>query len=133
MATSSSGTVCYALSDGQWDGTGTPTEDQLEYGCGGQLWMGPNRPPEHLTRPDQFGGFFAAEVGLVVYGVSPYPRATEVIVEGDGVDRTLPVRADSLGYGDAFPEASQATSLTLTFLDAGGQVLGSKRVVAQVG
>ena len=44
IATSSSGAVCYAMSNGQWDGQGTPRRDQIgDYGCGGVIWAGPGR------------------------------------------------------------------------------------------
>ena len=133
VATSSSGGVCYAMSDGQWDGEGSPAKDELEYGCGGQLWAGPGRPTEELTRPDQLGGFFKDTAEPLVYGVSPYPDAASVRVQGRGVDRTLEVRADSHGYGAALPEAVHARAVTLTFLDADGRVLGSKQSIAPVG
>jgi len=133
IATGSPGEVCYALSDGQWNGEGSPTKDQLEYGCGGQIYVAPGRPTEELTRPDQFGGFFNDDDGPMVYGVSPYPGTVEVRVRAAGVDRTLPVRADSLGYGSALPEAAQVPAVTLTFLDADGHELGSKRSIAPVG
>ena len=48
-------------------------------------------------------------------------------------DRTLPLRADSHGYGAAIPEASAAIAVTLTFLDDAGRELGSKRLMAPVG
>ena len=49
------------------------------------------------------------------------------------MDRTLPVRPDSHGYGAAIPEASGAVAVTLTFLDEAGRELGSRRIVAPVG
>lgn len=125
--------VCYAYADGTWDGVGSPTKDELDYGCGGQIWVGPDAPPAELTRPDQFGGFFKDNEGPLLYGVSPYADAVAVHVQGTGVDRTLPVRADSHGYGDALPEARQAPAVTLTFLAADGHELGTKRVVAPIG
>jgi hypothetical protein len=85
-----------------------------------------------LTRPDQLGGFFKDEDPMV-YGVSPYADAVAVRVVGNGVDRTLPVRSDSHGYGAVVPEAANAKAVTLTFLDGAGQVLGTKRVIAPVG
>ena len=134
VARSSKGAVCLAISDGAWDGEGSPTEEELStYGCGGDLWVGPGLPPEELTRPDQLGGFFKDNDGPLVYGISPYPDTTSVRVEGRGVDRTLPVRSDSLGFGAALPEAGGARSLRLTFLDEEGRVLGSKEVIAPVG
>jgi hypothetical protein len=133
LATTSGGQVCTASTDGTWDGNGTPTADQFgDYGCGGMLWDGPGRPPVEFTRPDQLGGFFKDEEPLV-YGVSPYAGTVAVRVQGDGVDRTLPVRSDSLGYGAALPEAAHAKAVTLTFLDSAGQVLGTKRVIAPIG
>jgi hypothetical protein len=133
VATSSKGGVCVAMSDGAWDGQGTPTEDQLGmYGCGGEIWVGPGDRSEELTRPDQVGGFFK-DTEPMVYGVSPYADAVAVRVEAPGVDRTLPVRSDSHGYGDTLPGADAARAVTLTFLDAGGDVLGTKRLVAPVG
>lgn len=125
--------VCSAMTDGSWDGTGTPDKSELEYGCGGDIWTGPDTPPAELTRPEQLGGFFKDFDGPLVYGVSPYADAVAVRVQGIGVDRTLPVRADSHGYGSALPEAAQAPAVTLTFVDASGQVLGTKRVVAPIG
>jgi hypothetical protein len=116
-----------------WNGEGTPREDQLEYGCGGEVWVGPNRPPQELTRPDQVGGFFKDYETPILYGISAYPDAVTVEVEGRGVERTLPVRPDSHGYGAALPEADDAAAVILTFLDADGETLGSKRVVAPVG
>ena len=133
IATSSSGTVCYAFSDGQWNGEGSPTEDQLEYGCGGTVWVGPDHPSEDLTRPEQLGGFFKDTETPILYGVSPHPDAVEVRVQGEGVDRTLPVRSDSHGYGAALPEAEAVSRVTLTFLDSDGRVLGTKRLVAPGG
>lgn len=133
VATSSAGQVCSASSDGTWDGTGTPTKDQIsDYGCGGVV-LGPDLQPVELTRVDQLGGFFKDFDGPMVYGVSPYPTAVAVRVEGRGVDRTLPVRSDSHGYGAALPEAAGARAVTLTFLDAGGANLGTKRIIAPVG
>lgn len=125
--------VCYAYTDGTWNGEGTPAKDQLDYGCGGESFVGPDVPPGELTRPDQIGGFFKDTDGPMVYGISPYVDAVAVRVQAEGVDRTLPVRADSHGYGAALPEAGQVPAVTLTFEDADGQVLGSKRVVAPVG
>ncbi|TNM39768.1 hypothetical protein FHP29_12990 [Nocardioides albidus] len=132
VATSSTGKVCYAMSDGVWDGTGTPTKKELEYGCGGIIWVGDDVPPQELTSPDQLGGYFTDSEPLV-YGVSPWPAATQVRVQAPGVDRTLPVRDDSHGYGAALPEAVGVPQVTLTFLDAQGQVLGTKVSVAPVG
>jgi hypothetical protein len=134
IATSSSGEVCYAYSDANWDGEGTPTASQLEHGCAGEV-SDPS-DPNHvvpLERPDQLGGFFKDDGEPILYGVSPYRDAVVVRVQGSGVDRTLPLRADSLGYGSTLPGASRAESLTLTFLDSAGHTLGSKTVVAPVG
>ena len=134
VATPVSGTgVCYAMADGTWDGQGTPTKDQLDYGCGGEVWAGPGKPPEELARPEQLSGFFKDSDGPLIYGISPYADAVAVRVEGPGVDRTLPVRADSHGYGDALPEAGGAAAVRLTFVDASGRELGSTRFVAPVG
>lgn len=132
IATSSTGKVCYADADGTWDGEGNPTKEQLSYGCGGTIWVGPGDQTAELTRPDQIGGFFK-DTEPLVYGISPYAGTVKVRVRGVGVDRTLPVRADSLGYGTALPEASRAPSVLLTFLDADGHSLGSKRSVAPIG
>ena len=133
IATSTSGKICYASSDGAWDGEGTPTRSQLEYGCGGDYLSHDGVRVEPLTRPDQLGGFFKDDAGPLIYGVSPYPNAVTVHVQGNGVDRTLTLREDSHGYGTALPEASGADALTLTFLDATGSELGSTRWVAPVG
>jgi hypothetical protein len=133
IATSSSGKVCYASSDGVWDGEGTPTRSELEYGCGGEVLTPDAQSTEPLTRPEQLGGFFKDTDGPIVYGVSPYPEAVRVRVQGAGVDRTLPLRADSHGYGAAIPEATDATAVTLTFLDDAGRELGTRRWVAPVG
>ncbi len=134
VATSSTDQVCYARSDGLWDGEGSPTKDQLDaYGCGGQIYVGPGRAPQELTRPDQLGGFFKDDGRPMVYGISAFPDAVTVRVQGVGVDRTLPVSPDSHGYGDALPGATGASALTLTFVDAEGRVLGSKEVTAPVG
>ncbi|MBM7520374.1 hypothetical protein [Nocardioides nitrophenolicus] len=132
VATSSTGKVCYAMSDGVWDGTGTPTKQELEYGCDGVIWVGDDVPPQEVTAPDQLGGYFTDSEPLV-YGISPWPTATQVRVQAPGVDRTLPVRADSHGYGAALPEAVGVPQVTLTFLDAAGQVVGTKVSVAPVG
>jgi hypothetical protein len=133
IATSSSGKVCYASSDGVWDGVGVPTKTELEYGCGGEVLTPDAQSSEPLTRPDQLGGFFKDTDGPIVYGVSPYPDAVRVRVRGAGVDRTLPLRADSHGYGAAIPEASDADAVTLTFLDGTGRELGTRRWVAPIG
>ncbi len=133
IATSSSGKVCYAKSDGSWDGEGVPARGQLEYGCGGDHLSHDGERVEPLTRPDQLGGFFKDDSGPLLYGVSPYPDAVTVHVQGEGVDRTLTLREDSHGYGAALPEASGADALTLTFLDDAGVALGSTRWVAPVG
>ncbi|WP_408899442.1 hypothetical protein ACJ5H2_10160 [Nocardioides sp. R1-1] len=132
VATSSTGKVCYAMSDGTWDGTGTPTKKELEYGCGGVVWAGDDVPPQEVTSPLQLGGYFTDSEPLV-YGISPWPTASQVRVQAAGVDRTLEVRADSHGYGAALPEAAGVPQVTLTFLDAEGQVLGSQVKVAPVG
>ena len=122
----------YASSDGDWDGEGVPSASQLEHGCGGIVLSNAGEPVP-FTRPDQLGGFFKDDAGPLLYGVSPYPDAVAVHVRGDGVDRTLPLRADSHGYGAALPEAADADALTLTFLDDAGAELGSTRWVAPVG
>ncbi|TQK71162.1 hypothetical protein [Nocardioides sp. SLBN-35] len=132
VATSSTGKVCYAMSDGVWDGTGMPTKKELEYGCGGMIWVGDDVPPQELTSPEQIGGYFTDSEPLI-YGISPWPTATQVRIQAPGVDRTLPVRADSHGYGAALPEAVGVPQVTLTFLDAEGRVLGTKVSVAPVG
>jgi hypothetical protein len=136
VATSSNGQVCYADTDGTWDGKGLPTKSQLEYGCGGVLieMTDPDQTRE-LTRPDQLGGFFKDSDGPLVYGISPYPEAVSVRVQGLGLDRTLPIRTDSHGFGAAVPEASHASAISVTFLDAAGRALAPKpaRWVAPVG
>jgi hypothetical protein len=133
VATSAAGQVCSADTDGTWDGTGTPTKEEIgDYGCGGEVLVGNGPRVEELTRPDQLGGFFK-DTDPLIYGVSPYADAVSVRVLGDGVDRTLPVRSDSHGYGAALPEAAHARAVTLTFFDAAGQELGSKRLVAPIG
>ena len=132
IATSSSGKVCFASSDGAWDGEGSPTRSELEYGCGGTIVTN-DGTLESLTRPEQLGGFFKDDAGPLLYGVSPYPDAVTAHVQGKGVDRTLPVRSDSHGYGAALPEASGADAVTVTFLDGAGRELGSTRWVAPVG
>ena len=125
--------VCYAVTNGTWDGQGSPTEGQLSYGCGGEIWAGPDVPPKELTRPDQLGGFFKDAGGPILYGISPYADAVDVHVQDEGVERTLPVRPDSHGYGAALPEAVHTSAVTLTFVAADGRALGSKEVVAPVG
>lgn len=132
VATSSTGKVCYAMSDGVWDGTGTPTKQELEYGCGGTIWAGDDVPPQELTSPEQLGGYFT-DSEPILYGISPWPSATQVRVRAPGVDRMLPVRPDSHGYGTALPEAVGVPQVTLSFLDARGRVLGEKVWVAPVG
>lgn len=134
VATSSSGRVCYAQSDGTWSGEGLPARKALEYGCGGTL-IDPSAPDQtrELTRPDQLGGFFKDSDGPIVYGISPYANATQAHVQGPGVDRTLPVRADSHGFGEAIPEASGARAVTVTFLDGAGRILGSRHWIAPIG
>ncbi len=136
VATSSNGQVCYADADGTWDGEGLPTKSQLDYGCGGVL-VDVTDPDQtiDLTRPEQLGGFFKDSDGPLVYGISPYPEAVSVRIQGPGVDRTLPIRTDSHGFGSAIPEASRATAITVTFLDNGGRALGPRptRWVAPVG
>ena len=136
VATSSNGQVCYADADGTWDGEGLPTKSQLDYGCGGVLVDSADpHQTRDLTRPEQLGGFFKDSDGPLVYGISPYPGAVSVRVQGPGVDRTLPIRADSHGFGSAIPEASRAVAITLTFLDHAGRALGPRptRWVAPVG
>ena len=132
IATSSSGKVCYASSDGVWDGEGAPTRSELEYGCGGGPHSrravlraaDPSRPARWVLqghrRPDRLRR-------LALPGRGPGR------VRGSGVDRTLPLRPDSHGYGAAIPEASDASAVTLTFLDAAGRELGTRRLVAPVG
>jgi hypothetical protein len=136
VATSSSGKVCFAMANGTWDGEGVPTRGQLGYGCGGVLVdrADPDQTTE-LTRPEQLGGFFKDSGGPIAYGISPYPDAVSVRLQGPGVDRTLPIRSDSHGFGAAIPEASRATAITVTFLDDAGRVLGPvpMRWVAPVG
>jgi hypothetical protein len=128
LAPTSSGAVCYALTDADWDGTGSPSH--LEYGCGGDL-ADPADPGRvfPLERPDQLGGYFKDADEPMLYGISPYANAVQVHVQGVGVDRTLPVRADSLGYGTAMRGSTRATSLTLTFLDSAGEVVGTRTAV----
>ena len=104
---------------------------ELEYGCNPMILdaSDPDRVIE-MTRPDQLGGFLQDDDGLpIVYGVSPYPQAVQVRVQGVGVDRKLPVRADSQGYGAAFPEVPRPVDISLTFTDAAGRVLGTKRIL----
>jgi hypothetical protein len=128
FATTSSGKVCFAYRDG-----GPTPPSPLEYGCA--VDVADPTDPDHilrLERPDQLGGFFKDDEPIL-YGVSPYAGTVQVRVQGEGVDQTLPVRADSLGYGAAMPSAAGADSLTLTFLDAAGRALGARTVVAPVG
>ena len=130
VATSSTGKVCNAVVSG-WDGIGVPSRSELEYGCNPMILdaSDPDRVIE-MTRPDQLGGFLQDDDGLpIVYGVSPYPQAVQVRVQGVGVDRKLPVRADSQGYGAAFPEVPRPVDISLTFTDAAGRVLGTKRIL----
>jgi hypothetical protein len=134
-ATSSTGAICSATSDGTWDGEGAPTAAELDgAGCGGEV-ISHADPSKHapLTRLDQLGGFFRDDAGPLIYGVAPYPEAVSVHVQGEGVDRTLPVRADSHGFGAAIPEAVNTDVVRLTFLDDAGVELGSERWVAPVG
>jgi hypothetical protein len=133
VATSSSGTVCFAWSDGTWDGRGLPTKGQLDYGCGGEVADASGDRSRWLTDAEHLGGFFKDTQGPMVYGIAPYADAARVRVRGTGVDRTLPVRADSHGFGAALPEASRARAVTLTFLDAAGRPLGSRTWVAPIG
>ena len=130
IATTSSGEICDAqtVSDSTWDGVGAPAPSDLEYGCAADI-VDPTDPGKIIRRerPDQLGGFFFREGGdTILYGISPYSDAVAVRVEGPGVDRTLPLRADSLGYGAALPEATGMPSLKLTFLDSAGNVVGSR-------
>lgn len=130
VATSSTGKVCDAAVSG-WDGIGVPRRSELEYGCNPMI-LDPNDPNRaiELTRPDQLGGFLQDDDGTpIVYGVSPYRQAVQVRVQGAGVDRKLPVRTDSHGYGAAFPDVARPVDISLTFMDAGGRVLGTKRIV----
>ncbi|MFL6156041.1 MAG: hypothetical protein ACJ72D_08125 [Marmoricola sp.] len=134
IATSSTGKICYAMSDATWDGRGTPTKAELSYGCGGEVVSNTDgTTPTELTDVTQLGGFFKDDEGPLLYGVAPYAAATQVRVAGADFTRTLPVRADSHGYGDALPEAAHDAGLQLTFLDAAGAVLGTAKVVAPVG
>ena len=134
VATSSKGGVCFASSNGSGEGTELLDKKHFAYGCGGEL-VEPTAPggTAELTRVDQLGGFFKDSDGPLVYGISPYAAAVRAHVQGLGVDRTLPVRSDSHGFGAAIPEASRARAVTVTFLDDAGHVLGSKRWVAPVG
>jgi hypothetical protein len=134
VATSSKGGVCFASSNGPGDGTELPDRKHFAYGCGGEL-VDPTAPggTAELTRVDQLGGFFKDSDGPLIYGISPYADAVQAHVQGPGVDRTLPILSDSHGYGAAIPEASRARAVTVTFLDADGHALGSKRWVAPVG
>jgi hypothetical protein len=134
VATSSTGKICYASSDGEWNGQGVPRKDQIEYGCGGEVYTGPGQSDSApLTVPEQLGGFFKDTDGPIVYGISPYDDAVRVRVRGQGIDRTLPLRADSHGYGAAVPEAADAPQVTFTFLDVAGHVLGTRSFVAPIG
>jgi hypothetical protein len=134
VATSSKGGVCFASSNSPGDGEALPDKKHFAYGCGGEL-VDPTAPggTAELTRVDQLGGFFKDSDGPLIYGISPYADAVQARVQGPGVDRTLPVRSDSHGYGAAIPEASRARAVTVTFLDGAGRVLGSKRWVAPIG
>jgi len=131
IAITSKGVVCHAHTDGVWNGEGAPSPPHLESGCGGEI-VDPTRvdTPIPLERPDQVGGFFKDEGEPILYGVSPYPEAVEVHVQGVGVDRSLPIRPASHGFGAALPEATGADSLSLTFLDAAGRPLGSTTYIA---
>ena len=121
-------------SNGPGEGTELLDKKHFAYGCGGEL-VDPTAPggTAELTRVDQLGGFFKDSDGPLIYGVSPYADAVQAHVQGPGIDRTLPVRSDSHGYGAAIPEASRARAVTVTFLDDAGRVLGSKRWVAPIG
>lgn len=137
IATTSSGDICSAstTSDATWDGGGSPAPGDLEYGCGEYVVDLYDPDPNtiiRLERPDQLGNFFEEGGGPVLYGISPYPDAVAVHVHGAGVDRTLPVREDSLGYGAALPGATDAASMELTFSDAAGRTLGSRTLFAPV-
>jgi hypothetical protein len=133
IAKTSSGDICDAqtVMDSTWDGVGLPEPSQLEYGCAADI-VDPTDPDRVIRRdrPDQLGAFFTEAGDTILYGISPYPEAVVVRVRGDGVDRILPVRMESLGYGAALPEATDAASLELTFVDSTGRKLGSKTVFA---
>lgn len=133
-AMSSNGTVCIAYSDATWDGRTPLSAKELDRGCGSMIYDydAPGQVGE-LKRPDQIGGFFKDADGPVLYGVAPSSDAVQVKVQGVGIDRILPLRPDSHGYGASLPEASSATQVTLTFLDARGRTVGTKRWVAPVG
>lgn len=133
IARTSTGDICDAqtVSDAAWDGVGSLESSQLEYGCAADI-EDPNDPGNVIrrTRPDQLGALFTEAGDTILYGISPYAETVEVRVQGGGVDRVLPVRADSLGYGAALPGAADADSLELTFRDSAGRTLGSKTVFA---
>lgn len=134
VATTSSGDICSAETQGDttWDGTGAPPPKGLDYGCAYDM-VDPYDPVAdtviRLERTDQVGAFFTEFEDPILYGVSPFTDAVEVHVRGVGVDRTLPLRPDSLGYGAALPGASAAASLELTFLDPAGRTVGSRTIV----
>ena len=133
VAVTSKGVVCSVGSFGTWNGEGVPKRSDLARNCGNGVVdkTDSNRVVE-LTRPDQIGGFIKdiADAGPVVFGVAPYDDAVSVRVTGRGVDRTLPVRANSHGYGVALPEAEHTRFLLLTFLDGSGHRLGTTRLMA---
>ncbi len=134
FATTSSGDLCTAETRGDttWDGAGRPPPGDLDYGCAYNV-VDPDDPDQdrviQLTRPDQISVLFEEFEDPILYGVSPYDDAVAVHVRGDGVDRTLPLRPDSLGYGAALPGASGADQLDLTFLDAAGRTVGNRTVL----
>lgn len=136
VARSSSGELCYASSDGTWDGIGSPTTDELEYGCGDVALVSHADPQRivELSGIDQLGGFFTDDDGgPLIYGISPFSDAVSVRVHADGIDRTLPIRESSHGFGAALPAAGSVRSVTLTFAGPDGRTLGRSRWVAPRG
>jgi hypothetical protein len=152
IATTSEGRFCDVEAMGNWDGVSTPPISG--YGCPTEVLDNTNpllkqemQTAEEvkqllvpLERPDQLGGFMKGSGNLsepegdpILYGVSPFPGAVEVQVTGVGVDQTLTVRADSLGYGVSLPGATETPSLTLNFIDSDGRTLGTKTLFAPVG
>lgn len=134
VGTTSTGKVCYAMTDplGTYDGDGPPTREQLEYGCGGMIVARDGHTITEMRTVRDLGGFMRDGSDPMVYGVGP-AGAVRVHVVGRNVDVTLPLRAESHGFGTTLPGSRHTPYLDLTFIAEDGTVVDRERWVAPIG
>ena len=92
IATTSTGEICTASTemDGPAAGASLTPNDVDGFGCA-EYSVDPSNPgvPVQQAQADQVGNFFTEAGETILYGVSPYPDAVQVLVRGAGVGRRV--------------------------------------------